>query len=119
MAHNSSFAVAVHVMALLAWIDDEPAKSDYIAGSVNTNPVVVRRILGALARAGLVTSQTGGAGGSRLTRAAEQISLLEIYQAVDEGCIFALHQSPSATCPVARDIQPALTGVMDRAETAL
>jgi Rrf2 family protein len=107
-------------MALLAWLDGEPAKSDYIAGSASTNPVVVRRILGALARAGLVTSQAGATGGSRLTRDPREISLLEIYRAVDEDRIFALHrQPPSATCPVGKDIQPALTEIIDRAEGAL
>ncbi len=120
MAENSRFAVAVHIMALLAWVGDEPAKSDYIARSVNTNPVVVRRILGHLAKAGLVASQTGATGGSRLTRQPQQISLREIYQAVASGHIFALHhQPPSATCPVGKDIQPVLTTMIDRAESAL
>lgn len=120
MAQNSRFAVAVHIMALLAWIDGEAAKSDYIARSAGTNPVVVRRLLGLLARAGLVVSHTGAAGGSRLARDPETITLLEIYAAVDEGRIFALHhQPPSATCPVGKDIQPVLTTIMDRAETAL
>lgn len=120
MARNSRFAVAVHIMALLAWIDGEPAKSDYIARSAGTNAVVVRRLLGLLARAGLVVSHTGAAGGSLLARDAESIALLEIYAAVDEGRIFALHhRPPSATCPVGKDIQPVLTAIMDRAETAL
>lgn len=120
MAQSSRFAVAVHIMALLAWIGDEPAKSEYLATSASTNPVVVRRLLGALASARLVVSHTGSAGGSRLARSPESISLLEIYRAVDHGRIFALHhQPPSATCPVGKDIQPVLTGILDRAEGAM
>ncbi len=70
-------------------------------------------IMAVLARAGLVHSQTGATGGARLARPAQDITLLAIYQAVDEGRIFALHhQPPSATCPV-------LTSILDRAERAL
>ncbi len=120
MAHNSRFAVGVHIMALLAWLDGEPAKSDYIATSVGTNAVVVRRILGALARAGLVTSRPGSAGGYRLADDPGAIALRRIYLAVDEARIFDLHPlSLSTTCPVAIDIQPALTSVIERAESAV
>src|SRR5262245_30862054 len=95
MQTSSRFAVAVHIMALMAGADDEAIKSDQMAGSVNTNPVVIRRILCSLSRAELVTSHTGAAGGSRLARKAGQISLLDVYRAVEEGGVFALHrQSP-------------------------
>ena len=94
MPTSSRFAVAVHVLTLLAWAGDEPLKSDYIAGSVNTNPVVIRRILCALAHAGLVTSQTGAAGGTRLARKAAEITLTEVYRAVEPRAIFALHRRP-------------------------
>ncbi|HEX8852924.1 MAG TPA: Rrf2 family transcriptional regulator, partial [Pyrinomonadaceae bacterium] len=82
MSANSRFAVAVHALTLLAWAGEEPVKSEYLACSVNTNPVVIRRILCALARAGLVTSQTGASGGSRLARPAAEITLREVYRAV-------------------------------------
>ncbi|MDB5057688.1 MAG: putative Rrf2 family transcriptional regulator [Chloroflexi bacterium] len=120
MAHNIRFAVGIHIMTLIAWLDGEPAKSDLIARSASTNPVVVRRMLGALAKAGLVTSQPGAAGGSRLTRDAREITLLDIYHAVDEDSIFALHhQSPSASCPIGKGIQPVLTEVFTQASSAL
>jgi hypothetical protein len=54
MSTNSRFAVAVHVMSLMAWSGEEPLKSDQVADSVNTNPVVIRRMLLELAEAGLV-----------------------------------------------------------------
>jgi Rrf2 family protein len=113
MQTSSRFAVAVHILALMAGADDEPIKSDQMAGSVNTNPVVIRRILCSLSRAELVTSQTGAAGGSRLARKAGQISLLDVYRAVEEGGVFALHrQSPSRRCIVGGAIEPVLKDVL-------
>ena len=120
MQTSSRFAVAVHILALMAGADDEPIKSDQIAGSVNTNPVVIRRILCSLSRAELVISQTGAAGGSRLARKASQISLLDVYRAVEEGGVFALHrQSPSRRCLVGCGIESVLKGVLGEVNLAV
>jgi Rrf2 family protein len=120
MQTSSRFAVAVHILALMAGADDEPIKSDQMAGSVNTNPVVIRRILCSLSRAELVTSQTGAAGGSRLARKAGQISLLDVYRAVEEGGVFALHrQSPSRHCPVGGAIESVLNDVLGEVNLAV
>ncbi len=73
MAANSQFAIAVHVLALIAKGGEENVKSDCVAKSVNTNPVVIRRLLCNLNQAKLVISQTGGAGGTRLVRPPEEI----------------------------------------------
>lgn len=117
MPANSRFAIAVHVLTLLARSGDEPLKSDAVACSVNTNPVVIRRILCALSKAGLVTSQTGAAGGSRLALKPHQITLLEVYRAVDAGEIFSLHpQPPNAKCPVGMNIEGALDRILDEVE---
>jgi Rrf2 family protein len=119
MAKNCRFAVATHICALLAMGGGEPMTSDWIAGSVNTNPVVVRRLLSALAKAGLVSSIRGSAGGSVLVRPATQISLLHIHRAVDDEDGPALHhQTPNQACPVGRGIQPVLVRIIDRAEAA-
>lgn len=119
MARNCRFAVAVHIVSVLALNGDEPVTSDWIAGSVNTNPVVIRRLLSALAKAGLVSSMRGSAGGSRLARRPETITLLDISRAVEEEETPALHhQPPNPACPVGRAIQPVLVRVIDRAEAA-
>lgn len=119
MAKNCRFAVAVHIAAVLALSGDEPATSEWIAGSVNTNPVVIRRLLSALAKAGLVRSLRGSAGGSLLARPSERITLLDIARAVEEDEGPALHhQPPNPACPVGRGIQPVLVRVIDRAEAA-
>ena len=120
MPNSSRFAVAVHVLTLMAWERDEPLKSDYVAESVNTNPVVIRRILSDLARAGLVVSQTGASGGSRLAREPEEISLLDVYRAVEDRGVFALPRQPaSRDCPVGMNIETVLGTVLEHANSAL
>lgn len=119
MARNCRFAVAVHIASVLALSGQQPATSEWIAGSVNTNPVVIRRLLSALAKAGLVTSIRGSAGGSMLARSPDAITLLDISRAVEDDETPALHhQPPNPACPVGRSIQPVLVRVIDRAETA-
>jgi len=109
MAANSQFSMAVHVLTVLARHKDEKIKSETVAGSVNTDPVVIRRLLGQLSQANLVESQTGAAGGTRLTRCPKEITLAEIYKAVSCGEVFALHgRSPNQNCPVGRNIEAVL-----------
>jgi Rrf2 family protein len=117
MPANSRFAIAVHILTLLARAADEPLKSEEVACSVNTNAVVIRRILCALSKAGLVISQTGASGGSRLALNPKQITLLEVYRAVDAGDVFALHpQPPNAQCPIGMNIEGALDRILDEVE---
>lgn len=109
MAANSQFAMAVHILTMLAKSSDENLKSDVIATSVNTNPVVIRRLLGQLANANLVISQTGAFGGTRLAKKPIEISLCQIYKAVSCGEVFALHsKSPNQDCPIGRNIEAVL-----------
>ncbi len=101
--------MAVHVLAMLARRKDEKVKSEVVAGSVNTNAVVIRRLLGQLAQANLVESQTGASGGTRLARCPKEIDLAEIYKAVSCGEVFALHgRSPNQDCPVGKNIEAVL-----------
>lgn len=118
---SSRAAVAVHLLAFLTWRREEAVSSQQIARSVNTNPVVVRRIVGALRRAGLVEVQPGSAGGARLARAPEEITLLEVYRAVEDGeALFALHpQTPCQDCGVGANIQASLCEVFGEAQAAM
>jgi Rrf2 family protein len=121
---NSRFTVAVHLLALLAWGTERcpgmPLTSEMAAASVNTNPVVVRRILGLLREAGLVTSQPGPTGGWFLARTPEQITLCDVYRAVEDEALFALHhRPPSRGCLVGAHIQRALGAFFQEAETAM
>jgi Rrf2 family protein len=119
MNTSSRFAVAVHVLSLLATTSG-PVSSVLIGGSVNTNPVLIRRILGQLGRAGLTQSVRGAAGGTLLARAPAQINLLDVYRAVEEPGVLALHRSdPNPACEVGRNITRVLGGVFDRAQDAV
>jgi len=109
MAANSQFSMAVHVLTMLACSEGENVKSECLAGSVNTNAVVIRRLLSQLAQASLVTSQTGAAGGTRLAKRPDEIKLAEIYHAVSCGEVFALHpKGANKDCPVGRNIEAVL-----------
>ncbi len=120
MSTSSKFAVAVHVLTLMAWADDEPLKSEQVADSVNTNPVVIRRILCELAESKLVVSQSGSMGGSKLARQPEQITLLDIYQAVENRGVFSLHRHPpNRDCPVGVNIGTVLNEVLDEVDSAV
>ncbi|SEA84376.1 Rrf2 family transcriptional regulator [Paraburkholderia sartisoli] len=120
MNTSSRFAFAVHVLALLSLQDGAPLSSDMIAGSVNTNPALVRRLLSMLSEAGLTTSQLGAGGGALLARAPRDITLLEIYRAVDDAQLFALHrEEPNPACMVGRNIQVVLRGIIDDAQRAM
>ena len=120
MSTNSRFAVAVHVLSLMAWSGEEPLKSEQVAESVNTNPVVIRRILKELAEAGLVVSQTGSLGGSRLAGDPAKTTLLDIYQALEYRGVFSLHrQRPSRDCPVGVNIETVLGEVLQEVDSAV
>ncbi len=109
MAANSQFSMAVHVLTLLARAGEGNVKSECLAGSVNTNAVVIRRLLSQLNAAGLVASQTGAFGGTRLTKQPEQIRLCDVFKAVSAGDVFALHsKAPNQDCPVGRNIEAIL-----------
>jgi Rrf2 family protein len=120
MAANSKFAVAVHALSVLGYFGDEPLTSEVVASSVNTNPVVVRRILGTLKRAGIVESQPGNRGGWRLARSAERITLADIYRALEAERFMSIHGNPeNKKCPVSRNIKPFLETVLDSTEVAV
>jgi Rrf2 family protein len=97
MAVNYRFATAVHTLVLLASEPEELQTSIQIAEELNTNPVVIRRILASLHKADLVTSSKGPSGGSRLARAAKAITLGDIYRALENGPLFHLPKGGGST----------------------
>ena len=123
MSVNSRMSVAIHVLSFLISArrkGRDPVTSDRIAHSVNTNPVVIRRILGLLLAGGMVRSHRGANAGGTLARKAGAITLLDVYKAVEEGPLFRLHASPpNPRCPVGRGIQPALRKVYGPLEEQL
>jgi Rrf2 family protein len=120
MAANSQFAIAVHVLTILAKGGDERVKSDYIAGSVNTNPVVIRRLLSNLQEASLVVSQVGATGGTSLARQPKDINLSEVYNALPCGEVFALHsKEPNQDCPIGKNMAAFLCGLQKEIDKSI
>lgn len=110
MRINTRFPVAIHILTAAAFCREKPATSELIAKSVNTNPVVIRRITALLKKAGLVEVRPG-IGGIKLTQQPQKITLLAIYNAVKEPEkeeLFDLHQEPNASCPIGANIHKAL-----------
>ena len=124
MNTSSKFVVATHILTMLAgrklvFGDQDDLSSEQISFSVNTNPVVIRRLLSKLSEKGLVYSKPGPHGGSHLAKDPGQIKLSEIYDAVEGGQLFHMHYSqPNAICPVGNHIQDSLTQLLCRAEEA-
>ncbi len=122
MTISSRFALATHILSLIslnAEASNVRLSSEKMAQSTGVNPVIVRGISGMLRRAGLVQSRQGVIGLS-LTRPADQITLLDIYRAVQSPeQLFSLHEHPNAACMVGRNIQPTLIEVCSRAQHAL
>src|SRR5262252_4343620 len=110
MKTSCRFAMAVHVLSVLAYKDGERVTSGLLASSVNTNPVVIRRLLSALQRAGLVETRKGVGSGSRLGQPAAKISLADVYRAVEAEQGFVLPpKKPNSQCPVGSCIQRTLS----------
>src|SRR4051812_30052134 len=106
MTKSHRFANAVHILALLARGDGRPTSSRSLARGVRTNPVVIRRLLPALARAGRVIPRQGAGGGTRLARPAGDIDLLSVYEAVEPDGSLTLRARPlETTCRIGPDIQ--------------
>lgn len=116
---DTKFSVAVHVLILISE-SPTPINSDQMAGSVGTNASYIRRILALLKKAGIVDGHRGISGYS-LMFAPEQLTLLQIYQAVmaePNIHLLDIHQNPSDRCIVGRHIRPVLTGMFTDMEDA-
>lgn len=118
MPANLKFAVAIHTAGMIALADKIRVTSETIARSVSTNPVVVRRVISLLAKHGLVEVRKGQAGGAALTRPPGDITLEEIYRAVEPPPIMTVPKTApdSGDCPVARFLAPVLTEFFANAE---
>jgi len=112
--------MAVHVLAVLAYKEGDRVTSAFLAGSVNTNPVIIRRLLLSLQRARLVDTCKGAGSGSRLNRSPGRINLAEIYEAVEEAEPFAKPpRKPNTACPVGHCIRKELERIFASARKAL
>jgi Rrf2 family protein len=120
MAVNTQFSIAVHIMAALGYTCGQDATSSRLAMSVNTSPSFVRRILSKLSKAGLVETTTGKSGTCRLAKQPKDITLLDIYRAVDAPKAFSIHAYPEQKpCPVSCNIKAALEHALAKTQKAM
>lgn len=114
---NTRFATAIHIMTLLAKVPQEWLTSEWIAGSINVNPVIVRKELKELRNAGLIISRLGKEGGTKLSKSAEDIKISQIYAAVKNNEVLGKkNQKPNAVCPVGKEINSHLILLFDATE---
>ena len=110
----------MHILAYLAYRQGAAVPSAEIASSVDTNPVVIRRLLSALVKARIVTAQKGATGGFSLAVASGQISLRDIYRAVEPNPSHGLaHFAPNTKCPVGAKIQSILETAFVKAQASM
>ena len=102
---NTRFATAIHIMTLLAKDPEKWLTSDWLAGSININPVIVRKELINLKKSGLVESRQGKDGGVRIIKKADDINVAEIYEAIKNSEVLGKkNQNPNPLCSVGKDI---------------
>ena len=120
MRTSCRFAMAVHVLTLLAYKEGDRVTSAFLAASINTNPVIVRRLLLALQRAKLVDTCKGAGAGSRLNYAPRRINMAQIYRAVEEAETFGTpSRKPNPDCPVGQCMLKMLEEMFASAQRAM
>ena len=121
MQISSKFTIAVHMMTCMAYFTEmEKVTSDFLAGSVGTNPVIIRNLMLSLKNAGLIEVKRG-TGGATIKKSLEEITLFDIYTAVEnekEKGIFRFHENPNPACPVGSTIHKTLDGRLAQIQPA-
>ena len=122
MQISSKFTVALHIFTCVDTFGNEyKITSDFLAGSINTNPVIIRKILSQLKNAGLIMVARG-TGGVEITRPLNEITFYDVYEAIDpveNGDLFSFHAGPNPQCPVGRNIHVLLDDKLKAVQLAM
>lgn len=122
MQISSRFTIAIHILICIeTFKNDRKVTSDFLASSVNVNPVVIRRLLQQLKTAGIV-NVVRGSGGAEIAKPIDKITLLDLYNAVEcvgEGKLFHFHENPNNLCPVGKNIHNILDERLDAIQKAM
>lgn len=122
MQISSRFTIAIHVLICIdTFRNDRKMTSEFLASSVNVNPVIIRRLLQQLKSAGIV-SVTRGSGGTEIVKPLNEITLIDIYhvvECVEDGSLFYFHDNPNQLCPVGRNIHTILDNKLDEIQNAM
>lgn len=118
--NNGRFAISVHILTLLTKFPEEWISSEFLAGSININPVLVRKELSNLRTKGFILSKEGKSGGSRLAQNATAIRMADVYASVRQtGFLGKAINQPNPECPVGKQINQHLDSLYEDAERAL
>jgi Rrf2 family protein len=116
---DTRYAISIHILTILAGMPYEWVSSDFIAGSININPVLVRKEIAILKKAGFIESKEGKGGGSRLAMKPRDISFDKIYACVYDCCSFKMYNNqPNPKCPIGNQIESKLVDIYIDAENA-
>ena len=122
MQISSRFTIAVHVLICIeTFKNDYKVTSEFLASSVNVNPVVIRRLLQQLKKAGIINVKRGS-GGADIKKRLDEITLLDVYNAVEcveDGRLFHFHESPNERCPVGKNIHALLDVRLEEIQKAM
>jgi len=122
MQITSKFTIAAHIIAAIDYFkDSEKVTSNFLAGSVGANPVIVRNVMGNLKESGIIAISQGKSGIS-LAKELSKITFYDVYKAVDcvddEG-LFHFHENPNINCPVGRNIHSAMDEKLQRVQSIM
>ena len=121
MQISSRFTMAIHMFACIDTFEDQKMTSDFMAGSIGTNPVIIRKLLQQLKAAGLI-EVSRGTGGVVITKPLEEITFLDIYRAVEctpDEELFHFHENPNELCPVGRNIHRIMDHRLEEIQNAM
>lgn len=122
MQISSRFTIAIHMLACMDTFKDEyKITSDFLAASINVNPVIIRKILLQLKDSGLIEVKRGP-GGAFITKPLDEITFYDVYQSVEcieENTLFHFHENPNINCPVGRNIHNIMDDKLARVQAAM
>lgn len=119
MKRNSRLSLALHTLSHMAQDTGRTQTSSEIADHASTNPVVVRRVLGKLRNAGLLTSERGHSGGWRLARPSHEITLADVYLALEESMVASRLEPEPHSCQVERHLEGRVIEILNEVEATL
>lgn len=122
MQISSRFSLSVHILLCIdRFSKNVKVTSEFLAGSTNVNPVIVRNILGQLRKSGIV-KVSRGTGGAEIAKPLKEITLLDLYKSVEcveNGELFSFHENPNVLCPVGKNIHNVLDSRLDDVQKAM
>lgn len=122
MQISSRFTIAIHMLACMdVFKDEHKITSDFLAFSINVNPVIIRKILSQLKDAGLIEVKRGP-GGAAIARPLDEITFFDVYRSVEcieENTLFHFHENPNPECPVGKNIHHVLDDKLLRIQDAM